>query len=100
MEAVHERVFRTLELGYSAEFVYGISDGLVEVLAAVSGLSGAISSAQLVALGGLIIGGLGKPVHGHRGFLSTKVEEEGKEIGEEDSGAREEARPKGGGEEA
>lgn len=77
-EAVHERVFSTLELGYSAEFVYGISDGLVEVLAAVSGLSGAISSALLVALGGLIIGVSGSLSMGIGAFLSTKVEEEGK----------------------
>jgi VIT1/CCC1 family predicted Fe2+/Mn2+ transporter len=78
-EAIHERVFRSVELGYSAEFVYGISDGLIEVLAAVSGLSGAVSSPTLVALGGLIIGVSGSLSMGIGAYLSSKIEEEGKE---------------------
>ena len=78
-EAVHEIIFREVELGYTGEFIYGISDGLVEVLAAVSGLSGAVTSPMVVALGGLIIGVSGSLSMGIGAYLSEKSEEEGVE---------------------
>lgn len=76
-EAIHEMIFREIELGYTGEFIYGISDGLVEVLAAVSGFSGAVTSPFVVALGGLIIGVSGSLSMGIGAYLSEKSEEEG-----------------------
>ncbi|AOL16900.1 rubrerythrin family protein [Sulfolobus sp. A20] len=78
-EAVHEKVLGNVEAKNVGDFVYGISDGLVEVLAAVSGLSGAISSPIFVAVGGLIIGASGTLSMSIGAYLSTKSEKDVKE---------------------
>lgn len=78
-EAVHEKVLDNIEAKNVGDFVYGISDGLVEVLAAVSGLSGAISSPLLVAVGGLIVGASGTLSMAIGAYLSTKSEKDVKE---------------------
>ncbi|WP_422398123.1 VIT1/CCC1 transporter family protein [Sulfolobus tengchongensis] len=75
-EMVHEKVLGNVEAKSIGDFVYGISDGLVEVLAAVSGLSGAISSPLFVALGGLIVGASGTLSMAIGAYLSTKSEKD------------------------
>ncbi|AAK42695.1 rubrerythrin family protein [Saccharolobus solfataricus] len=75
-EAVHEKVLGNVEAKSVGDFVYGISDGLVEVLAAVSGLSGAISSPLFVAVGGLIVGVSGTLSMAIGAYLSTKSEKD------------------------
>ncbi len=56
--------------------IYGMSDGLIEVLAGVSGLSGVFSTPLLVGLGGLIIGISGTISMSIGAFLSSKSEED------------------------
>ncbi|BCU68133.1 hypothetical protein HS7_15700 [Sulfolobales archaeon HS-7] len=56
--------------------VYAVSDGLIEVLAAVSGLSGIILSPFLVALGGTIVGISGMISMSIGDYLSAKSEED------------------------
>lgn len=79
-ELVHEEVFKGFEAKSIGDFVYGISDGLVEVLAAVSGFSGAFVSPLIVALSGLIVGASGTLSMSIGAYLSTKSEKEVKEI--------------------
>lgn len=61
-EVEHEDVFSyTLDqsreqLERNRDIIYGISDGLVEVLAALAGLSAIIADHTYVAMGGLIVG--------------------------------------------
>ncbi|EWG06966.1 MAG: ferritin, CCC1 [Candidatus Aramenus sulfurataquae] len=56
--------------------IYGMSDGLIEVLAGVSGLSGVFVTPLLVGLGGLIIGISGTISMSIGAFLSSKSEED------------------------
>jgi VIT1/CCC1 family predicted Fe2+/Mn2+ transporter len=74
-EAAHEEILSQVTSNVS-EFIYGISDGLVEVLAAVSGLSGAVKVPLYVAVGGLVIGVSGMMSMGIGSFLSSESEEE------------------------
>ena len=78
-EAVHEQVLGNIEAKNIGDFIYGISDGLVEVLAAVSGLSGALTSPLLIAIGGLIVGASGTLSMAIGAYLSTKSERDIKE---------------------
>jgi len=75
-EVVHEELLTSQQFKVEnvRDAVYGVSDGLVEVLAAVSGLSGFISSPELVALGGLIVGLSGTLSMSVGSYLSTKSE--------------------------
>ncbi len=74
-EAAHEEILSQVASNVS-EFIYGISDGLVEVLAAVSGLSGAVKVPLYVAVGGLVIGVSGMMSMGIGSFLSSESEKE------------------------
>jgi len=74
-EAAHEEILGQVTSNVS-EFIYGISDGLVEVLAAVSGLSGAVKVPLYVAVGGLVIGVSGMMSMGIGSFLSSESEKE------------------------
>ncbi|BBD72000.1 hypothetical protein HS1genome_0389 [Sulfodiicoccus acidiphilus] len=77
-EVVHEELLTSEEFKVEnvRDAVYGVSDGLIEVLAAVSGLAGFISAPQLVALGGLIVGLSGTLSMSVGAYLSTKSERE------------------------
>ncbi|MBB5252291.1 VIT1/CCC1 transporter family protein [Sulfurisphaera ohwakuensis] len=75
-EAVHEEIISTVKSKDVSDFVYGISDGLVEVLAATSGLSGAFNIPFLVGISGLIIGASGTLSMAIGAYLSTKSEKE------------------------
>ncbi|WP_369610065.1 VIT1/CCC1 transporter family protein [Sulfurisphaera javensis] len=75
-EAVHEEIISSVKSKDVSDFVYGISDGLVEVLAATSGLSGAFNVPFLVAISGLIIGASGTLSMAIGAYLSTKSEKE------------------------
>ena len=78
-EVVHEEMLSSIKSKDVSDFVYGISDGLVEVLAATSGLSGAFNVPFLVGIGGLIVGASGTLSMAIGAYLSTKS---GKEISE------------------
>ena len=78
-EAVHEEMISSIKSKDVSDFVYGISDGLVEVLAATSGLSGAFNVPFLVGISGLIVGASGTLSMAIGAYLSTKS---GKEINE------------------
>ncbi len=56
--------------------VYGMSDALVEVLAAVSGLAGVLIRPLLIAIGGLIVGASGTLSMGAGAYVSTQSEKE------------------------
>ncbi|MEM0373532.1 MAG: VIT1/CCC1 transporter family protein [Sulfolobaceae archaeon] len=77
-EVVHEEMLsltesRSKDIG---DFVYGISDGLIEVLAAVSGLAGILLNPLLVAIGGIIVGIAGTLSMTIGSYLSTESEVE------------------------
>lgn len=61
------------------DVIYGISDALVEVLAAVSGFAGVLAKPLIVAVAGLIVGASGTLSMGAGAYVSTKSEEEAKE---------------------
>lgn len=75
-EAVHEEMLTTIKAKDVSDFVYGISDGLIEVLAATSGIAGAVSNPLIVALSGLIVGISGTLSMSIGAYLSTKSEKE------------------------
>ncbi|MFP3232182.1 MAG: VIT1/CCC1 transporter family protein [Sulfolobaceae archaeon] len=75
-EAVHEEMLTTIKAKDVSDFVYGISDGLIEVLAATSGIAGAVSNPLVVALSGLIVGISGTLSMSIGAYLSTKSEKE------------------------
>jgi len=75
-EAVHEEMLTTIKAKDVSDFVYGISDGLIEVLAATSGIAGAVSNPLVVALSGLIVGTSGTFSMSIGAYLSTKSEKE------------------------
>jgi VIT1/CCC1 family predicted Fe2+/Mn2+ transporter len=75
-EAVHEELLNTIRAKDVGDFVYGISDGLVEVLAATSGISGAIQNPLVVAISGLIVGISGMLSMSIGAYLSTKSSKE------------------------
>ncbi len=60
-EVSHEKLFddmspsKEVALEHIRAFIYGVSDGVVEVLAAIAGLYGILSSNFLVALGGFVV---------------------------------------------
>ncbi|MFQ1021599.1 VIT1/CCC1 transporter family protein [Tardisphaera saccharovorans] len=56
--------------------VYGMSDALVEVLAAVSGLAGVLIRPLLITIGGLIVGASGTLSMGAGAYVSTQSEKE------------------------
>ncbi|MCL4323570.1 MAG: VIT1/CCC1 family protein [Candidatus Thermoplasmatota archaeon] len=61
-EISHENVFEEMGIDKDAyldriqAFIYGMSDGLVEVLAAIAGLTAIISNNFIIAMSGLVIG--------------------------------------------
>lgn len=73
-EIVHEEMLSITEAKAKdiGDFVYGISDGLIEVLAAVSGLAGVLVNPLLIAIGGLIVGLSGTLSMSIGAYLSTK----------------------------
>ncbi len=79
-EVEHEDVFSyTLEqsreqLERNRDIIYGISDGLVEVLAALAGLSALIADHTYVSLGGLIVGVSGAMSMSVGAYLSKNSE--------------------------
>jgi len=75
-EAVHEEIVSNIKSKDVSDFVYGISDGLVEVLAATSGLSGAFNVPFLVGIARLIVGASGTLSMAIGAYLSTKSEKE------------------------
>ena len=75
-EAVHEEMLTNIKAKDVSDFVYGISDGLIEVLAATSGIAGAVNNPILVALSGLIVGISGTLSMSIGAYLSTKSEKE------------------------
>nr|WP_243665991.1 VIT1/CCC1 family protein [Vulcanisaeta sp. JCM 16159] len=64
-EVSHEEVFKEEESRFEAfidnirDAMYGMSDGLVEVLAAVAGLAPVVADPMLITLAGLIVGTAG-----------------------------------------
>lgn len=72
-EIVHEYTFMSQEFQVESvrDVVYGVSDGLIEVLAVVSGFSGAFVSPLLVALSGSIVGISGSLSMAVGAYLST-----------------------------
>lgn len=75
-EIVHEDLLMNEEVEGVGEAIYGASDGLVEVLASVSGLSGVLSSTYYVGLGGLIVAASGTLSMTLGAYLSSKSENE------------------------
>ncbi|AAY80956.1 VIT1/CCC1 transporter family protein [Sulfolobus acidocaldarius] len=75
-EAVHEELLGRLKAKDVGDFIYGISDGLVEVLAATSGIAGAIGNPLFVAVSGLIVGASGTLSMSIGAYLSTKSSKE------------------------
>ena len=79
-EVEHEDVFSyTLDqskeqLERNRNVIYGISDGLVEVLAALAGLTAIISDHTYVAMGGLIVGVSGAMSMSVGAYLATNSE--------------------------
>ncbi|MDE1825780.1 MAG: VIT1/CCC1 transporter family protein [Candidatus Micrarchaeota archaeon] len=77
-EQMHERELLSLiethegSLGYMKSIVFGLSDGLVEVLAAVAGLAAFVSSAPIVVVGGIIVGVAGTLSMAGGAYLSSK----------------------------
>ncbi|MGC8601756.1 MAG: VIT1/CCC1 transporter family protein [Thermoprotei archaeon] len=79
-EKDHEQALIDEELRANPErvrdVIYGMSDALVEVLAAVSGLAGVLVKPLLVAAGGLIVGASGTLSMGAGAYVSTQSEKE------------------------
>ncbi|MEM3675716.1 MAG: VIT1/CCC1 family protein [Thermoplasmataceae archaeon] len=79
-EVEHESVFdstidRTREdIETNRELIYGISDGLVEVLASLAGLSAIITDHFLIALGGIVVGVSGAMSMSLGAYLSRNSE--------------------------
>jgi VIT1/CCC1 family predicted Fe2+/Mn2+ transporter len=77
-EVTHEEFLTSenFQLGSVRDFVYGISDGLIEVLAAASGFSGVFVTPLLVALAGIIVGLAGTISMAVGAYLSTSSDVE------------------------
>ncbi len=79
-EVAHEEVFREEESRFEAfinnirDAMYGISDGLVEVLAAVAGLAPVVVNPMLITLAGLIVGAAGTLSMAVGAYMSTKAQ--------------------------
>lgn len=79
-EVAHEEVFRSEESRFE-EFIsnirdamYGMSDGLVEVLAAVAGLAAIVTNPILITLAGLIVGIAGTLSMTVGAYMSTRAQ--------------------------
>ncbi len=78
-EILHEEYFATQLIGMSSrlesirDVFYGMSDGLVEVLAAVAGLVPIVKTPILVAAGGLVVGISGTLSMAIGAYMSTKA---------------------------
>lgn len=77
-ESRHEEMIASTEVNSKnvSDFIYGISDGLIEVLASVSGLAGLFVLPLYVALGGLIVGLSGTMSMSIGAYLSTESEKD------------------------
>ncbi|MCH1772046.1 MULTISPECIES: VIT1/CCC1 family protein [Metallosphaera] len=77
-EMVHEDMLIQTQVNVDTvrDTIYAISDGLIEVLASVSGLAGIFSVPLYVALGGLIVGVSGMISMSIGAYLSAKSEED------------------------
>lgn len=77
-ELIHEEVLTQTQIDVEKirDSIYAISDGLIEVLAGVSGLASVLTTPFLVALGGLIIGISGMISMSIGAYLSSSSEEE------------------------
>ncbi len=79
-EMEHERFFgREAQLALATnirDILLGMNDGLVELLAAVSGLAGAFAAGYLVGLSGIVIGVSGSISMAVGAYVSTKAEAE------------------------
>ncbi|CAC11215.1 conserved hypothetical membrane protein [Thermoplasma acidophilum] len=88
-EIEHEEIFeKAMEkssdtIERNKDMIYGISDGLVEVLAALAGLTSIIVSNIDIALGGLVVGISGTASMSIGAYLSKKSETEYKLVEEE-----------------
>lgn len=78
-EVLHEDYFANQIVGMTGRLAsirdvfYGMSDGLVEVLAAVAGLEPVVKSSILVAAGGLVVGISGTLSMAIGAYMSTKA---------------------------
>jgi len=81
-EVLHEEYFSSKLTGMSdrlesvRDIFYGMSDGLVEVLAAVAGLEPVVKTPILVAAGGLVVGISGTLSMAIGAYMSTKAQNE------------------------
>ncbi|AWR96454.1 ferritin, CCC1 [Acidianus sulfidivorans JP7] len=77
-ELVHEEILTQSQINAEriSEAIYAVSDGLIEVLAGVSGLDSVLNTPFLVALGGLIIGISGMISMSIGAYLSSSSEED------------------------
>ena len=79
-EVAHEEVFRDEASRFEAfidnirDAMYGMSDGLVEVLAAVAGLAPVVINPILITLAGLIVGTAGTLSMAVGAYMSTKAQ--------------------------
>ncbi len=79
-EVAHEEVFKEEESKFEAfienirDAMYGMSDGLVEVLAAVAGLAPVVTNPVLITLAGLIVGTAGTLSMAVGAYMSTKAQ--------------------------
>jgi len=84
-EKEHEQLLINEELKVNPDrvrdIIYGISDALVEVLAAVSGFAGVLIKPLLIGVGGLIVGASGTLSMGAGAYVSTKSENEARNAG-------------------
>lgn len=81
-EIEHEEVFENQmeksqeQIEKNRDIIYGVSDGLVEVLGAVAGLAALITSSLYVALGGILVGLSGTISMSLGAYLSKNSESE------------------------
>ncbi|MGC8496976.1 MAG: VIT1/CCC1 transporter family protein [Thermoplasmata archaeon] len=79
-ELVHEAFFvwdeKEMNVENVRDSIYGVSDGLVEVLAAVSGFAGLIENSLIIAMTGLIVGVAGTLSMAAGAFVSSKSQKE------------------------
>nr|KJR72450.1 MAG: hypothetical protein TU36_01985 [Vulcanisaeta sp. AZ3] len=79
-EVAHEEVFKEEASRFEAfinnirDAMYGMSDGLVEVLAAVAGLAPVVANPLLITLAGLIVGAAGTLSMSVGAYMSTKAQ--------------------------
>ncbi|ADN51836.1 VIT1/CCC1 transporter family protein [Vulcanisaeta distributa] len=79
-EVLHEEVFKEEASRFEAfinnirDAMYGMSDGLVEVLAAVAGLAPVVTNPILITLAGLIVGTAGTLSMAVGAYMSTKAQ--------------------------